>query len=256
MSSIGRFVDSFASYYCDCDYLQSLCCCLVYIFWNDTTRYDTKHSHFIGFSKQVIWRNIIFAPITEEIVYRGLVFPLLFALNCGSSEDVSHHKHYSLVIAARQCPMPTMRMLLFLCPLMFGLAHVHHFIEKIRSGASIMQACIPTIIQFTYTTIFGMIAVLLFARTGNIMAPIVSHIICNIVGLPDIGFMTPPITHPHAHGSNYRTVPEYSFMYSYRYLHLLLHATGLILFGYLLFPVTTDLAFDSYYWRHLFLHDM
>ena len=34
-----------------------------------------------------------------------------------------------------------------------------------------------TIVQASYTSIFGMIAALLFMRTGNILAPIASHII-------------------------------------------------------------------------------
>lgn len=212
-------------------------------------------SHFIGIDRLTIFRNIVFAPVSEEVVYRGLVFPLLFTLNCGSA-DTSRHRHYSMITAARQCPMPTMRTLLIICPIMFGLAHVHHFLDKIRSGQTIVQASIPTIIQFTYTTIFGLIAVILFARTGSIVAPILSHIICNIVGLPNIGFMTPPITHPHYQGSGYRSVPEYAFMYSYRYIHLILHAVGLVLFAWALFPVTSELAFDSYYWRHLFLNDL
>lgn len=110
----------------------------------------------------------------------------------------------------------------YICPLWFGFAHIHHFYHKITSGdTTIISAIITTLIQLTYTTIFGFIATLLFMRTGNIMGkyyvfvyiyliciiilililllliinnllficigPIVSHIYCNIMGLPDIG---------------------------------------------------------------------
>ena len=36
---------------------------------------------------------------------------------------------------------------------------------------------VGTVIQATYTSVFGIIAALLFMRTGNILAPITSHII-------------------------------------------------------------------------------
>jgi membrane protease YdiL (CAAX protease family) len=58
----------------------------------------------------------------------------------------------------------------YICPLWFGLAHMHHFYQKITAGGmTIMSAIITTLIQLTYTTIFGFIATLLFMRTGNII---------------------------------------------------------------------------------------
>jgi hypothetical protein len=42
------------------------------------------------------------------------------------------------------------------------------------------------VFQLVYTTLFGWYASYLFLRTGSILPPILSHIFCNIMGLPPI----------------------------------------------------------------------
>lgn len=57
-------------------------------------------------------RNIVFAPISEEIVFRGLMVPFLLA----EFHDQSTC-HQTVILS---------------CPLLFTLAHTHHLYEKIR----------------------------------------------------------------------------------------------------------------------------
>jgi membrane protease YdiL (CAAX protease family) len=179
------------------------------------------------------------------------MFAILFITNCSPINDTRHY-NYKLMFAAKECNWSTVRLLLCVCPFMFSVAHLHHFVEQMRQGFTMAQAASSVLVQATYTGIFGFIAVVLFARTGNIVAPILSHMICNFVGLPDLGFMVRPRQDDDKSASYHRMqVPEYAFMYRYRYLHLVLHALGLILFAFFLFPLTADLAQHSIYWKHL-----
>ena len=143
--------------------------------------------------------------------------------------------------------------ILFLCPIWFSTAHLHHFFDKLRNGSLLTNAIIVTLFQATYTSIFGFIAVILFARTGNIISPIVSHIVCNLIGLPDFGFMFMRNTNVSLSTLEKRyqsqNCSEYSFMYEFRYLLLTVHAGGLILFAMLLFPLTESFIASSLYWQ-------
>ncbi|KAG8214812.1 CAAX protease self-immunity-domain-containing protein, partial [Butyriboletus roseoflavus] len=112
-------------------------------------------------------RNYLVAPITEEVVFRACVLAV-----------------YHLAQASR------LRMI-FLSPLLFGGAHVHHAWETYnrygRSTAALKRAAIGTAFQFTYTSIFGFYCSYLFLRTGSIFPPITAHIFCNIMGVPHPG---------------------------------------------------------------------
>jgi prenyl protein peptidase len=116
----------------------------------------------------------------------------------------------------------------------FAVAHFHHLIEKIRvEKQAAIPALIGTLVQLTYTSIFGVIASFFLVRTGNIVSPITSHIICNFVGLPDLGFLTPP---------DQENSSSLSYLYPYRYPLLALHGIGLILFYFCFWPLTESLA--------------
>lgn len=161
-----------------------------------------------------IFRNLIFAPICEELVFRALLVPILFHHYCGN-HNVYPACHFWIISV---------------CSSYFAIAHVHHFIEKLRSGNAIVSAFLGTLLQTTYTSIFGAIAVILFLRTGNFFSPVISHVICNFQGLPDLSFMHPTC--------------EYSFLYRYRLYFLLLHALGLLIFSLALYPLTE--SFNHY----------
>lgn len=79
-----------------------------------------------------------------------------------------------------------MKSTIFLSPLIFGLAHVHHFYEfRITNPQTpITVALVRSVLQFAYTYLFGIYATFVFLRTGSLLATIVVHIFCNYMGLP------------------------------------------------------------------------
>ncbi|KAI5395928.1 hypothetical protein KIW84_062211 [Lathyrus oleraceus] len=112
-------------------------------------------------SNVLTWRNYVVAPLTEELVFRACMIPILL---CGG------FKPYSAMI---------------LCPVFFSLAHLNHFMEiYTKQNYRIMQAAMVIGLQLGYTVIFGSFASFLFIRTGHLAAPIVAHIFCNFMGLP------------------------------------------------------------------------
>lgn len=76
--------------------------------------------------------------------------------------------------------------IVFIAPLYFGIAHVHHFYEfrLTHPDTSIFLALLRSVVQFTYTTIFGWYANFLYLRTGSLYAVILAHTFCNWCGLP------------------------------------------------------------------------
>ncbi|CAL9055355.1 CAAX prenyl protease 2-like isoform X1 [Musa acuminata AAA Group] len=107
------------------------------------------------------WRNYVVAPITEELVFRACMIPLLLCGGFGT---------YSIV---------------FLSPIFFSLAHLNHFLELYyQQKYSFMKAFLIVGLQLGYTVIFGWYTSFLFIRTGSLISPIVAHIFCNVMGLP------------------------------------------------------------------------
>ncbi|CAI8602594.1 unnamed protein product [Vicia faba] len=148
---------------------------LLFDFWRQHTFFDDGLSFdsfkcalakFIDWmsaisSNVLTWRNYVVAPLTEELVFRACMIPILL---CGG------FKPYSAMI---------------LCPVFFSLAHLNHFMEiYTKQNYRIMQAAMVIGLQLGYTVIFGSYASFLFIRTGHLAAPIVAHIFCNFMGLP------------------------------------------------------------------------
>nr|CAD1824734.1 unnamed protein product [Ananas comosus var. bracteatus] len=107
------------------------------------------------------WRTYVVAPLTEELVFRACMIPLLL---CGG------FKTYHII---------------FLSPVFFSLAHLNHFLELYcQRGYNFLKALLIVGVQLGYTVIFGWYAAFLFIRTGNLLSPIVAHIFCNVMGLP------------------------------------------------------------------------
>ncbi|KAJ1974094.1 CAAX prenyl protease [Dimargaris xerosporica] len=115
------------------------------------------------FSKLTGWRDVVLAPIFEEVVFRGLVVPLW--TNAGISKTST----------------------IFLSPIFFGLSHLHHAIDIYHTTGSLLSAILGPTFQAVYSSMFGWFAVYLLLSTGNIMGPIFSHGICNTMGFPEFG---------------------------------------------------------------------
>ncbi|KAG0579774.1 hypothetical protein M758_4G123800 [Ceratodon purpureus] len=110
------------------------------------------------------WRNYVVGPLTEEWVFRACMVPVL--------------------LCAGYSPLKVM----LLCPLFFGLAHLNHYWETVypeKRNHGI--AALITGFRFAYTTIFGWYAAFLYLRTGHLVAPLVAHVFCNVMGLPALG---------------------------------------------------------------------
>ena len=77
---------------------------------------------------------------------------------------------------------------IFLTPLYFGIAHIHHFYEFVLTHphTPLVPALLRSLIQFGYTTIFGWYATFVFLRTGSLYAVILAHSFCNWAGLPRV----------------------------------------------------------------------
>ena len=174
----------------------------------------------------IFLRNLVAAPITEELVFRGLLVPLLTIAYSSILSDTGEHMYSPFSVMIR-------------CPLWFAVAHVHHLIERLRSGDKVSFVLVGTVLQMTYTSMFGCIAAAFLMRTGSIYAPIASHMFCNYWGLPDLGFMSPPSRQRHS---------ELGFLYPYRYLLLAMHALGLVAFCAVFAASTEHLTRESAYY--------
>ncbi|RDB15264.1 putative CAAX prenyl protease 2 [Hypsizygus marmoreus] len=122
-------------------------------------------------SKFISWqgvRNYLMAPITEELVFRACV------------------------LAVYHMSGASTRRMIFLGPLSFGLAHVHHAWDTFNryggTAAAAKRAIIMSLFQLAYTALFGFHCSYLFLRTGSIFPSISAHIFCNIMGVPEIAW--------------------------------------------------------------------
>lgn len=101
-------------------------------------------------------------PVTEEVMFRSAIIPLHILANVSPGHIV------------------------FIAPLYFGIAHIHHFYEfrLTHPDTPAMMALLRSLFQFGYTTIFGWYATFIYLRTGSLWAVILVHAFCNWCGLP------------------------------------------------------------------------
>ncbi|OTB08470.1 hypothetical protein M426DRAFT_51977 [Hypoxylon sp. CI-4A] len=115
-------------------------------------------------SEWTTWRNIVAGPFTEEVLFRSASVPLM--------------------LVARSSVTTT----IFLSPLVFGLAHLHHFYEFRVTHPQIAASLVlmRSVMQLGYTTLFGAYATFLYLRSGSILAVFIVHAFCNCMGLPRV----------------------------------------------------------------------
>lgn len=108
------------------------------------------------------YRNYVAGPVTEEIIFRSVLIPLHLLAKVSPAKIV------------------------FLTPLYFGIAHVHHFYEftLTHPHTPLAPAVLRTLLQFAYTTLFGWFADFIYLRSGSLYVCIIIHSFCNWVGLP------------------------------------------------------------------------
>ncbi|TFK22023.1 Abi-domain-containing protein [Coprinopsis marcescibilis] len=129
-------------------------------FWDYDEYVLRKYFSFMGL------RTYIIGPITEEITFRACV---LAVFHMGG-------------VSRKQ--------MIFLSPLTFGVAHVHHAWDTYnrygRNLDALKRALIGSSFQLFYTSVFGFLVAYVFVRTQSLAAPITAHIFCNTMGFPDL----------------------------------------------------------------------
>jgi len=156
--------------------------------------------HWDGHLRWESLRNLLVAPVCEEIMFRGVVLALLVSGGWG----------------CRSCVL--------LSPLLFGLAHVHHlFSLTLSRGMGPRQAALVVLFQLAYTTLFGAYASALFLRTGHMLAVVLAHTWCNLLGFPELRFLHP----------SHRLHPR-------RHAVLAVFVAGIVVFSLALLPLTDD----------------
>ncbi|RFU33556.1 hypothetical protein B7463_g2786, partial [Scytalidium lignicola] len=104
----------------------------------------------------------LLGPITEELLFRSISVPLFLLSQTSNTTTI------------------------FLTPIIFGLAHIHHFYEfrLTHPHTPVLAAFLRSVLQLTYTTLFGGYATFLFLRTGSVLAVVLVHSFCNCMGFP------------------------------------------------------------------------
>lgn len=108
------------------------------------------------------YRNLLAGPVTEELLFRSASVPLMLLARASINQTV------------------------FLSPVIFGLAHFHHFYEFRLSNPRVpfAAALARSVFQLGFTTVFGAYATFVYVRTGSLLAVCAVHTFCNCMGLP------------------------------------------------------------------------
>lgn len=69
------------------------------------------------------------------------------------------------------------------------MCHLHHGWGLVQAYGPSGQVAGVLLLQLLYTTVFGWYATWVFLSTGSIVAAILVHSICNVLGLPPFGEM-------------------------------------------------------------------
>ncbi|KAI8635017.1 CaaX protease [Xylariaceae sp. FL1651] len=124
------------------------------------------------FGEWIVWRNIVAGPFTEEVLFRSASVPLMLVAQTSVTQTI------------------------FLSPVIFGLAHFHHFYEfrVTHPHVPVLTGLLRSLLQFSYTSLFGAYATFLFLRTGSLLTIFIVHAFCNIMGLPRFWGRVQPLT--------------------------------------------------------------
>lgn len=168
-----------------------------------------RSKSFIREHPWLFWRNIIWAPLFEEFVFRACVCTLL----------ISGGWSFGFTMVGS--------------PLLFGLAHMHHLINHVRArGMSVGNGTLLVLFQLFYTTLFGSIVSYFYLRTGHVMACFLPHAFCNTMGFPNLSFVH--ASHP---------------LYPKRWAIGFMYVVGIFLFFYFVDDVTEPSLYTCCTWN-------
>lgn len=125
------------------------------------------------------FRDIIFAPLTEEIIFTaictGMYSPLI---------ETNPDLKYPVVM---------------LTPFLFGIAHLHHGIELLKLGYGLQHILLSVIFQLLYTTFFGVLTNLIFSNSKSVWCCFAAHAFCNSFGVPKFTIVTDNNLHKYGY---------------------------------------------------------
>ncbi|KAG7235357.1 hypothetical protein INR49_002741 [Caranx melampygus] len=114
-------------------------------------------------------RNQVVAPLTEELVFRACMLPMLCP-----APALHRHLHLPSLLWSGM-----INSLTCFCP----PAHFHHVIELLRfRQGTLLGIFLSAVFQFSYTAVFGAYTAFIFIRTGHLMGPVLCHSFCNYMG--------------------------------------------------------------------------
>lgn len=130
----------------------------VYMMWPYSI---TRCRRMLPIEQLIFIRNIIAAPITEELMFRGGMVSFLILRGV--------RPFWAALLS----------------PLVFGMCHLHHLHDMVVHQRKSVQIAVTAVFaQFCISSLFGIFSVYLLLRTGHLMAPILAHSFCNLMGLP------------------------------------------------------------------------
>lgn len=138
--------------------------------------FDWKHQINSISNTSVLYpiRDYVLAPISEELIYRGLIF----LINNDTNTDSNHKNRHVFT------------------PFLFGVAHIHHGIQLYQQNVPVMTIVITTGFQLIYTSLFGKLSEIVYSGTNqNLWSCIVLHMICNVFGLPSFTLDSSKLIH-------------------------------------------------------------
>lgn len=139
--------------------------------------------------------------------------------------------------------------IVFISPLYFGIAHVHHYYEfrLTHPDTPMTPAILRSVFQFGYTTIFGWFASFVYLRTGSLPAVILIHTFCNWCGLPrlwgrvetDVPLMSPvPVRGKEDADHSFPQAGDGTLGIGWTVAYYLLLVVGAVVFYWQLWPLT------------------
>lgn len=106
------------------------------------------------------FRDHVFAPATEELVYRAAVVSILRP----QASD------YSVTVYL---------------PLLFGVAHLHHGLQLYRDQVPKEEVAVQVLFQLVYTSVFGVVTNYVYMSSGcNLWTAVVVHAAANLGSFP------------------------------------------------------------------------
>ena len=140
-------------------------CLFVGSLYSNMTSASSSKSILHGRTGGQVLRDIVFAPILEEFVFRA-------------------HLIRWLLVSRGVQSVPT---LIFTSPAIFSLAHVHHFFMNVRRGIRASVAARWCFVQSIYTYVFGIFAMIVLLKSRSVWVSIAAHATANSFGFPNFG---------------------------------------------------------------------